>query len=121
MTDTILDRAALKRLLNVIGGDLEDFDEIKQEFLETSPDLIADLKNAAANGDVDAMRIASHSLKGNARDFGANGLAEASEQLEHACKDAAAMSDAAALVTSVVQAEAATRQALAELKAADLG
>lgn len=115
----LLNHQALKRLLDVIGGDEEDFEDLRQEFLNTSPELIETLKEGCAQGDLAAMRVASHSLKGNARDFGATSLAEVSAALETACK--AGDGDAAAqLVDRVAAAEAEARAALEVLKVSDL-
>lgn len=116
----LLDLGALKRLLEVIGGDTEDFNELREEFLETSPDLIASLKGSAESGDLDGMRVASHSLKGNARDFGATALAELSAAVEMACK-AGDADKAAQLVAEVAEAEAAARTAIQALEVGDLG
>jgi HPt (histidine-containing phosphotransfer) domain-containing protein len=86
VSDDVIDLEALKRLLEVIGGDPEDLDELLQEFEDVGPSTLATMQSAAANGDIDALRISSHSLKSNGRDFGATALAEACETLEHACK-----------------------------------
>lgn len=116
----LLDLAALKRLLDVIGGDAEDFDELRDEFLETSPELIATLTTAASEGDLDAMRVASHSLKGNARDFGATALAEVSAAMETACKSGNT-EEATNMLARVAEAEAEARAALATLEVSALG
>ncbi len=86
VTDDVIDLEALKRLLDVIGGDPEDLDELLEEFEEVGPSTLKTMQDAAASGDVDALRISSHSMKSNGRDFGATALAEACEALEHACR-----------------------------------
>ncbi len=48
------------------------------------------MPDAAQSGDLDALRIASHSIKSNGRDFGATELVGACEGLEHACKNGCA-------------------------------
>ncbi|MEO0486700.1 MAG: Hpt domain-containing protein [Pseudomonadota bacterium] len=116
----LLDLDALKRLLDVIGGEAEDFDELRDEFIETSPDLIETLQQAAAHTDLDAMRVASHSLKGNARDFGATALAELSAALETACKSGD-VDGAIQLLSQVTEAEKAARHALLSIEASNLG
>ncbi len=86
MCDEVIDLEALKRLLDVIGGDPEDLEELLEEFEEVGPSTLVTMQSAAASGDLDALRIASHSLKSNGRDFGATALAKACEALEHACR-----------------------------------
>ena len=86
MSEDVIDLEALKRLLDVIGGDPEDLDELLEEFEEVGPSTLKNMQDAAASGDLDALRISSHSLKANGRDFGATALSKACEGLEHACK-----------------------------------
>ncbi|MEO1749341.1 MAG: Hpt domain-containing protein [Pseudomonadota bacterium] len=121
MTDDILDFTALKRLLDVIGGDEEDFEELKSEFLENTPETVANLKIAVEQEDWKAATIAAHTLKGNARDFGAVKLEAASVAMETACKDVSDALNASALVQAVEAAEGEARAALSTLKVADLG
>ena len=121
MIDDILDFSALKRLLDVIGGDEEDFEELKTEFLENTPETVTNLKAAVEQEDWKAAGIASHTLKGNARDFGAVKLAAASMAMETACKEASGASDAITMVKAIEETEAEAREALSVLKVADLG
>ena len=79
MTDEIIDKAALDRLLAVIGGDPEDLQDLLEEFETSTPDTLAKMQAAAAEGDLEALRISVHSLKSNGRDFGATRLAAACE------------------------------------------
>ena len=90
MTDQeIIDRAALKRLLAVIGGDEEDLAELVEDFTDSAPDLAITITKATSSGDRDAMRIEAHTLKSNARDFGAVHLSELCEAMERALKEEA--------------------------------
>lgn len=120
MTDISLDLAALRRLMDVIGGDPEDFEELKEDFLESVPGIIASLQAASDAGDRDAMRISSHSLKSNARDFGAPKLAELCMELEAKCK-ANVDFESAPFVDAIIHQGTAARKALQSLKATDLG
>jgi HPt (histidine-containing phosphotransfer) domain-containing protein len=86
VSEPIIDETDLRRLLDVIGGDPEDFAELIEEFEESTPKTFRTMEAAAAAGDLDALRIGSHSLKSNGRDFGAKALASACERLEHDCK-----------------------------------
>jgi len=85
MTDEVIDRAALKRLLDVIGGDPDDLAELIEEFETVTPDILETMKSAANAGDIAALRISAHSLKSNSRDFGAVALAGSCEALERDC------------------------------------
>lgn len=117
---TTLDLTALKRLLDVIGGDPEDFEELRAEYIETAPEMVMQMKSAAASGDLDGLRLSAHSLKGNARDFGAATLAELCSALEAACK-AGDVPDPAAAVAAIEAAEADARGALTALEIDDIG
>jgi HPt (histidine-containing phosphotransfer) domain-containing protein len=87
MTDEVIDRAALKRLLDVIGGDPDDLAELIEEFETVTPDILETMKSAANAGDIETLRISAHSLKSNGRDFGAIALAQSCEALERDCHD----------------------------------
>lgn len=87
MTAPRIDPAALQRLLDVIGGDREDLQELLDDYLETAPRLAAEIRAGAEAGDRDAMRVAAHTLKSNARDFGAMKLSALCLELEQACRD----------------------------------
>ena len=115
MSTEILDHAALKKLLQMIGGEAEDFDEMKDEFLDSVPDILADLNTT----DMDALRIASHSLKGNAQDFGAAQLSQLCATLETECKDGT-LGDPGPLVAEITAAAHAAMGALREIEANDL-
>ncbi len=52
-------------------------------FAEEAPPLLAELRQAAADGQAERFRRAAHSLKSNAHTFGAQALAEQARALEH--------------------------------------
>ena len=81
-----IDRDALKKLLDIVGGDPEDLAEFIEDFLEIAPDLVGDMKAGQSAGDWDKVRIAAHTLKSNAKDLGAPKLSELSKALEDQCK-----------------------------------
>jgi HPt (histidine-containing phosphotransfer) domain-containing protein len=107
MTDSVIDMAAIHRLLEVIGGDRDDLQELIEDFAEIAPELVKKMQNAIQTGDTDSLRIAAHSLKSNARDMGAVSLAESSAQLELACNDG----DISGVATDVASIESAVNQA----------
>jgi HPt (histidine-containing phosphotransfer) domain-containing protein len=89
MGENVIDRTAIDRLLEVIGGDREDLAELIDDFRSETPRLLTRMQAAAASQDLGELRIVSHSLKSNGRDFGAIRLTALCEQLEHACRDGA--------------------------------
>lgn len=119
MTDQPIDMSALQRLLNVVGGDPEDLQELLDDFVESVPDAIEKMKSAAQSGDLTALRIASHSLKSNARDFGATQLATLCETLEHACREED-VADPVGAVSDIEAEEQTVRAALSALRAEDV-
>jgi HPt (histidine-containing phosphotransfer) domain-containing protein len=112
--ENIIDLGALQRLLAVIGGDPEDFEELVEEFESSTPQTLEKMRAAAASADLGALRIASHSLKSNGRDFGATVLAEACEALEQDCR-AGKVSDPQARVAEISVELDRARMALAEV------
>ena len=83
MIDTQIDTAALKKLLDVIGGDPEDLAELIEDFNAIGPELVEKIRTSGNVSDWDNMRIAAHTLKSNAREMGATQLATLCETLEH--------------------------------------
>ena len=81
-----LDLNALKKLLDLVGGDPEDLAEFIEDFQESAPSLVADMKAGQAEGDWEKVRIAAHTLKSNAKDLGAPTLSDLSKALEDTCK-----------------------------------
>lgn len=113
MTHAVIEKHALLRLLDVIGGDPDDLQELLEDFEETTPGTLQEMKDAAANDDLTALRISSHSLKANGRDFGAVALADACAQLEQACRDGT-VQDAVAEVHAISEELSRARAALSE-------
>jgi HPt (histidine-containing phosphotransfer) domain-containing protein len=119
MSDGIIDRAALRRLLDLIGGDPDDLDELLADFRETAPQLASQINAAAEIGDLETLRIAAHTLKSNARDFGATRLSSFCETLDRDCRNGA-VSDPRAVADAIRSEEALVRQALSGICAEDL-
>lgn len=118
MSTEIIDHDAIRRLLNVIGGDKEDLNELMEDFEESTPILVDKMKAAAAEANLDSLRISAHSLKSNGRDFGALALATLCEKLEHACK-AGEVSDPVEKVEEIGRALDAARDALRGITLSD--
>lgn len=114
-----IDLAALKRLLEVVGGDCEDLEELRNDYLEDAPKLARQIMNAAEMRDLTALRIAAHTLKSNARDFGAERLAEHCAALEKACLEDGP-EDPIVFAGRIRDEEDAARQTLLGLNLGDL-
>lgn len=109
-----IDESAIERLLKVIGGDRNDLLELLEEFLVLAPDALRKMEEAAETGDLGALRISSHSLKSNSRDFGLVVLADICDSLERACKEGS-VDDAPRRVAAASEAFASASIALRAL------
>lgn len=76
------DPTALKKLLNLVGGNKADLVELIRSFLGETPPLLVNLRQGLETNDIDLFRRAAHTLKSSARDFGAIQLSRLSQQLE---------------------------------------
>jgi signal transduction histidine kinase/DNA-binding response OmpR family regulator/HPt (histidine-containing phosphotransfer) domain-containing protein len=81
-TNTILDPAALRKLQEMVGGDITFVFELFDIFFEDTPQLLADMRRAIAAVDAPGLRLAAHSLKSNSADFGANTLRDICREVE---------------------------------------
>lgn len=106
-----IDRQALDKLREIVGGEEADLVELVYSFLEEAPGIAETLTRSLENSDVSAMRRAAHSLKSNARDMGARELADLCAAIEARC--AAGDLPAAA---DVEAARSACEAAAAELR-----
>ena len=70
--------AALER----VGGDRELLEEVAQLFLDTSPNLFAQIGHAVETRDTVALERAAHTLKGSVGNFGADAAFQAAFRLE---------------------------------------
>ncbi|MDX8525782.1 Hpt domain-containing protein [Mesorhizobium sp. MSK_1335] len=80
-----IDRGALAKLRQLVGGAESDLLELVGSFLEEAPSIMQDLRASAQASNLNATRRAAHSLKSNARDMGATELAEVCARLEGSC------------------------------------
>jgi HPt (histidine-containing phosphotransfer) domain-containing protein len=109
MGDSVIDRAVFTDLRNTTGA--EFVAELVDTFIEEAPGMLAELRDARANGDAERFRRAAHSLKSNGNTFGALALAALARELELKGLDAKSVGDALAAL------EAEYTRAAAELKA----
>ena len=77
-----LDPAALRELLNLIGGNRNSFYDLIASFLDDGPPLLANLRKSIKTNDRELLRRTSHTLKASSRDFGAMLFSKLNEQLE---------------------------------------
>lgn len=84
--ETAVDAAALARLQAMMGGEPAYLYELIEGFLAEAPQLINQIEQGLAAADAVIIRLAAHSLKTNAADFGATRLHELTVQVEELAK-----------------------------------
>jgi len=119
MHEKAIDLSALRRLLEVIGGDPDDYAELVGDYIGSTPNLAAEICNAAGSMDWETVFRTAHTLKTNARDFGAMRLATLCASLEAAAKQGCVESPEA-IISEIEIEEAAARQALQEIRIEDV-
>jgi PAS domain S-box-containing protein len=77
--DGIIDRAAL---VAGVDGNRRLLNELIRVFLADCPQRLAEIKEAVRRGDVEALRIAAHTLKGSVGNFAAKRAFAAAQRLE---------------------------------------
>ena len=77
-------REAMDKLLGTIGGDPELLCELIESYLTEATALTENFKRAVADMDSKAIRMAAHTIKSSARDFGGIELAELCQKVENA-------------------------------------
>ena len=95
-----LDRAALDKLLELVGGNPVLLGELIDSFLQETPPLLVALHRSLEEGNAAGLRQAAHPLKSSSRDFGATQLSELARELEDMGK-AGQLNGAAPLVAGV--------------------
>jgi HPt (histidine-containing phosphotransfer) domain-containing protein len=77
----------MERLKSIGGGDSAFVAELIDTFLKESPQLMAQLRDAAAGGDVESLRRSAHTLKSNSAEFGASALSALCRGIEDMAKN----------------------------------
>ena len=80
-----IDRGALDKLRELVGGEEADLLELVESFLEEGPPIMQDMWSSCHASDHAAVRRAAHSLKSNARDMGAVDLSQICAGVEARC------------------------------------
>ena len=116
---SVLDRKMLDgiRELQIKSGKSGLLEAIVKLYLDTSPNYISQIRQAIANGDAQALKIAAHTLKASSDNLGAQQVAQLCQWLEanahdHALPEAAA---AAALNNLTSKFDAARLSLVEEL------
>jgi signal transduction histidine kinase/DNA-binding response OmpR family regulator len=111
-SDSALDQHALDQLRDDLGG-AGPLGEIIATFLDKTPSVLADLRDAVARGDTDRTRRAAHMCKGTSATLGARNFAAQCAELEMLA-EAGMVPDGMARVTAI---EASYRNLAAALAA----
>lgn len=82
-----IDKQTLNELVLMLDGDADLLVEIIDTFLEVSPVLIRDMKDAVRGSDADKLKKAAHTMKAPARQIGAMRVGQLSADLEEAGKN----------------------------------
>jgi HPt (histidine-containing phosphotransfer) domain-containing protein len=115
MSADTIDLATLRELETTAGADFVL--ELVATFLAEAPRMLADLRQAQADGDADRFRRTAHSLKSNSNTFGATALATMAKKLE--LDGLTAVQAAGGMPLDALAAEyARVAQALSELRGA---
>jgi CheY-like chemotaxis protein/HPt (histidine-containing phosphotransfer) domain-containing protein len=90
-------------LLQLADGDAELLAEVIQAFLADAPQLLQDLRQAAAQGDPKQVASVAHTIKGVVSTFEATGCQQAAVRLERACE--AGASEGVAELSALLERE----------------
>ena len=110
MSESVIDQTVFSELQE--AGGMEFAVELVDTFFEEAPGILAELRSAQAQGDVDSFRRAAHSLKSNGNTFGASKLATMARELELSGMNA----DPALDLEAIAALEAEYARAAAALK-----
>lgn len=114
-----IDLTALKKLMDLVGGEPEDLEEFIEDFSEIAPGLVADMNSGLNAQDWDKVRISAHTLKSNAKDLGAPALSKLCETLEHDCRNQT-YANAPELISEIGSAQTTALLELAQINPAEI-
>ena len=78
----IIEQRTLAALLDNLGGDVEFLKELVDAYLDSTPGLLAVMRQAVSDGDAAGLQRAAHTLKTGSASMGALALAALCKQLE---------------------------------------
>jgi CheY-like chemotaxis protein len=105
-----LDGEVLAQLREDLGGPAP-VEQIVALFLEKTPPILAELRDAVTRGDLDAVRRSAHTIKGTSATLGARALSEKCKRLEEQARTGE-VADAAASLREIEHAWGAAEAAL---------
>ncbi len=82
----VLDRSALRQLLEMVGDDRAFLGELVDEFLVDAPVQLAAMRAAAHDGDAASLVRPAHTLKGTSANVGAAEVSAACRTIEEQAK-----------------------------------
>ncbi len=85
--EPILDPARVEMLSELVKDGVNFFDRTRRSFVAHADDLLATLKTAVGEGDLERTRAAAHQLKGSALNLGVNRVGRQAARLESAATD----------------------------------
>lgn len=89
--------------LNNLGGDPELYQELFEFFMDLAPGQLNELDEVVQAGDIAAVDLQAHAMKGGAANVGAVQVAETSRALEMLAKGGS-LDGAAELLAAILQA-----------------
>jgi CheY-like chemotaxis protein/HPt (histidine-containing phosphotransfer) domain-containing protein len=101
--DDVLDASALDELRDAVGGDEAFVAELLSDYLTDATTYVADLHDAAKEGNRVVLERTAHTLKSSSATFGAETLAELNREVEALARDG--QMDAAAAKVPAIAAE----------------
>jgi HPt (histidine-containing phosphotransfer) domain-containing protein len=78
----IIEQKTLAALLDSLGGDVDFLKELVDAYLDSTPGLLAAMRQAAATANAAGLQRAAHTLKTGSANMGAVTLAAQCKQLE---------------------------------------
>jgi len=78
----IIEQKTLAALLDSLDGDVDFLKELVDAYLDSTPGLLAAMRQATAAGDAAGLQRAAHTLKSGSANMGALALAALCKQLE---------------------------------------
>ena len=112
----VLDAAAVRSLVDLVGGDEDTLREIVDAFLDEGPQRVAEISAGLAAGDAALVGRAAHTLKANSATFGATRLQELARELESIARGGD-LSGAEPLAAAIAEQWGVVEPALRELSA----
>ena len=115
MTASPIDPAVFAGLVEMTGGEMDFVDELVDTFLEDAAAQIEAMRAALADGDLERLGRAAHSLKSGSLNIGALDLGATCRSLEETAR-AGEVPDAAERIDAIASGFEEVRMALLEAR-----